>query len=192
MKKILAIGAALVLSLPLSASAALVASPNGGVITWATPITITYSDAWVLFGTDDFACQWNGGNPSDVIQIDTAFNPITPCTQSYGTYTLVWAGYSSNACYGSASNDLATCLASGFYLGTTVTFTVSPPASIAIGLPNPADIGAQLSETDDIVTWLFPVAGIVLGFFLGVLVINKVIAVVNRSSRSVIGKGKRG
>lgn len=62
-----------------------------------------------------------------------------------------------------------------------------------IDLPSATEtVTALTAYSNDVFTWLFPVAGIVLGFIVGVLVINKVISTVGKAARRVVGKGRRG
>jgi len=60
-------------------------------------------------------------------------------------------------------------------------------------LPTAADmLATSTSSSSAVFTYLYPVAGIVLGFIIGVLVVNRVISLVSKAAHRVVGKGRRG
>jgi len=60
-------------------------------------------------------------------------------------------------------------------------------------LPTAADILATTTTSStSVFNYLYPVAGLVLGFIIGVLVVNRVISLGSKAAHKVVGKGRRG
>jgi len=60
-------------------------------------------------------------------------------------------------------------------------------------LPSAATIFASTTQpSTDTFTYLWPVVGLILGFIIGVLVVNRVISLASKAAHKVVGKGRRG
>jgi len=60
-------------------------------------------------------------------------------------------------------------------------------------LPSASTIFASSTQaSSDTFVYLWPIVGLILGFIIGVLVINRAISLVSKAAHKVVGKGRRG
>lgn len=72
---------------------------------------------------------------------------------------------------------------------------LAAPVAFADTLPLPSAstiFASSSSNTLDTFTYLWPIVALVVGFIIGVLVVNKVIHVASKAAHRTVGRGRRG